>query len=167
MSGTFTFPLILGLYSDTPGIPMASPAGQLPGVSLTRDVMQREFFDGPNSILKTIPEFYTEVSGGRVTLVGDAHDWFRTGLTGAEVTGDSDGLSSTDLVGEFIIEILTGIDDGTVDWGQYDSDGPDGLPNSGDDDGFVDVLGGGVLRQWRRARLVPPLAALRVRGVIG
>ena len=140
MSGTFTFPLILGLYSDTPGIPMASPAGQLPGVSLTRDVMQREFFDGPNSILKTIPEFYTEVSGGRVTLVGDAHDWFQTGLTGAQVTGDSDGLSSTDLVGEFIIEILTGIDDGTVDWGQYDSDGPDGLPNSGDVDGFVDVL---------------------------
>ena len=140
VSGTFTFPLILGLYSDSPGIPMASPAAQLPDVSLTRDVIQREFFDGPNSILNTIPEFYTEVSGGRVTLVGDSHDWFQTGLTGAEVTGNSDGLSSTDLVGEFIIEILRGIDDGTVDWGQYDSDGPDGLPNSGDDDGFVDVL---------------------------
>ena len=140
VAGNFTFPLVLGLYSDSPGIPMASPAAQLPNVSLTRDVMQREFFDGPNSILKTIPEFYTEVSGGRVTLVGDTHDWFQTSLTGAEVTGDSDGLASMDLVGEFIIEILTGLDDGTVDWGQYDNDGPDGLPNSGDDDGFVDVL---------------------------
>jgi M6 family metalloprotease-like protein len=27
-----------------------------------------------------------------------------------------------------------------MDWGRYDNDGPDGVPNSGDDDGFVDVL---------------------------
>ena len=27
-----------------------------------------------------------------------------------------------------------------IDWGLYDNDGPDGMPNSGDDDGFVDVL---------------------------
>ena len=29
------------------------------------------------------------------------------------------------------------LDDGSVDWGQFDNDGPDGIPNSGDDDGFV------------------------------
>ncbi|MEE8146547.1 MAG: immune inhibitor A domain-containing protein, partial [Longimicrobiales bacterium] len=29
---------------------------------------------------------------------------------------------------------------GSIDWGAYDNDGPDGVPNSGDDDGFVDVL---------------------------
>ncbi len=27
-----------------------------------------------------------------------------------------------------------------MDWGRYDNDGPDGVPNSGDDDGFVDLL---------------------------
>ena len=75
-----------------------------------------------------------------MTLVGDTHDWFQTNLTAAQVTGDSDGLSSVDMVGEFIIEILAGLDDGTLDWGQYNNDGPDGVPNSGDDDGFVDVL---------------------------
>ncbi len=146
VSGTFTFPLILGLFADTPGLPMGKVGCRAPctvgppAEPLTRDIIQREFFDGPNSILSTIPEFYTEVSGGRVTLVGDAHDWFQTTLTGEDVTGDSDGLSSTDMVGEFIIEILVGLDDGTLDWGQYDNDGPDGLPNSGDDDGYVDVL---------------------------
>ncbi len=140
VTGTFTFPLILGLYSDTPDIPMASPAGQEPKVSLTRDVIGREFFDGPNSIHNTIPEFYAEISRDRVTLVGDTHDWVRTAFTAAEVTGDSNGLSSTDNVGEFIVEILAGIDDGSVDWGQYDNDGPDGQANSGDDDGHVDVL---------------------------
>ena len=146
VSGTFTFPLVLGLFVDTPGIPSGKVGCRAPctvgppAESLTRDIIQREFFDGPNSILSTIPEFYTEISGGRVTLVGDSHDWFQTSLTGAQVTGDSDGLSSADMVGEFIIEILVGLDDGTLDWGQYDNDGPDGVPNSGDDDGFVDVL---------------------------
>ncbi len=27
-----------------------------------------------------------------------------------------------------------------MDWGHFDNDGPDGVPNSGDDDGYVDVL---------------------------
>jgi hypothetical protein len=30
--------------------------------------------------------------------------------------------------------------DPMIDFGQFDNDGPDGIPNSGDDDGFVDVL---------------------------
>ena len=30
--------------------------------------------------------------------------------------------------------------DAAVNFGQYDNDGPDGLPNSGDDDGFVDFV---------------------------
>jgi hypothetical protein len=28
---------------------------------------------------------------------------------------------------------------GSVNWGEFDNDGPDGIPNSGDDDGFVDM----------------------------
>src|SRR2546425_8639703 len=30
--------------------------------------------------------------------------------------------------------------DNQVDWGQFDNDGPDGIPNSGDDDGYVDMI---------------------------
>ncbi|MCK5381963.1 MAG: immune inhibitor A, partial [Candidatus Latescibacteria bacterium] len=30
--------------------------------------------------------------------------------------------------------------DGEVDFSEYDNDGPDGLPNSGDDDGYVDMV---------------------------
>ena len=40
-------------------------------------------------------------------------------------------------------EFLTfGLDraDSLVDFGEFDNDGPDGLPNSGDDDGVVDFL---------------------------
>jgi M6 family metalloprotease-like protein len=137
--GSFGIPLLLGLYSDSPGIPSAD-VGAAPGVSLTRAIVQQEFFDGPNSRFATITEFYTDLSGGLVTLLGDTRDWFQASLSSVDVAGDSSGLSSADDVGEFIFELLTNADDGSVDWGDYDNDGPDGVPNSADDDGFVDVL---------------------------
>jgi M6 family metalloprotease-like protein len=137
--GTFEIPLLLGLYSDSPSIPSADVGAAL-GVSLTRDIVQQEFFDGPNGRFKTITEFYSELSGGLVTLLGDTHDWFQASLSADDVGGTSNGLSSADDVGEFIVELLTNADDGSVDWGAYDNDGPDGMPNSGDDDGFVDLL---------------------------
>lgn len=40
--------------------------------------------------------------------------------------------------GEFLKHTLDAVDPG-LDFGQFDNDGPDGVPNSGDDDGFVDV----------------------------
>ena len=57
-----------------------------------------------------------------------------------QVAGGVSGLSGppTARVGQFIVELLSQIDG--VDWGRFDNDGPDGVPNSGDDDGYVDVL---------------------------
>ena len=136
--GTFEIPLLLGLYSDSPGIPTAD-VGAAPGVSLTRTVVQQEFFDGPNSRFATITEFYSDLSGDSLTLLGATRDWFQASLSSADVAGSSNGLSSDDDVGEFILELLTNAD-GSVDWGDYDNDGPDRIPNSDDDDGFVDLL---------------------------
>ncbi len=47
----------------------------------------------------------------------------------------------TDLVVSraFVIDILGQVD-AVYDYGQYDNDGPDGIPNSGDDDGYVDMI---------------------------
>ncbi len=128
--GTFRFPLILGLYADSP------PVAPFP-----RDQVDQEFFTGPNSRNITITDFYSELSGARVDLLGETHGWARSSLTEDDVAGTSNGLDPSDGVGEFIIETLTLLDDGSIDWGRYDNDGPDGIPNSGDDDGFVDVLG--------------------------
>jgi M6 family metalloprotease-like protein len=41
--------------------------------------------------------------------------------------------------GQFVDEILQKVD-ADVDLGRYDNDGPDGMPNSGDDDGVVDYV---------------------------
>ena len=133
VTGSFTFPLIMGLFSNTP----------TPAPAFGRDAVQAEFFDGPQTrtgAAGTVPEFYDEISGGRVSLAGRTFDWVRTSLSQLEVTAGESGLGSNSKTGSFIDEVLTALDAGGVDWGQFDNDGPDGVPNSGDDDGYVDVL---------------------------
>lgn len=139
VTGTFNFPLILGLFSDSPPV--------LPGFE--RAAVQAEFWDGPQAnpaAVGTIPEFYDEISGGRVTLTGTTFDWQTIDtlthgpLTQTQVAAGVSGLGAGSRVGEFIVRILESLDDGSVDWGPFDNDGPDGIPNSGDDDGYVDVL---------------------------
>jgi len=126
--GAFAFPMVLGLFSDTPTTPF--PLSEV----------QAEFWDGPNSHYKTIPDFYDEISSGMVALTGVTYPWVQTSLTQEAVTDDNNGFGSLARTPEFIIQIVQGHDDGSVDWGQFDNDGPDGVPNSGDDDGYVDIL---------------------------
>ncbi len=128
VTGTLSFPLVLGLYSDSPE---TAPH--------TRDEVQKQFFDGPNPT-GTIPDYYGDQSGGLLQMEGLSYPWVRTALTGSTVAGGVSGLGSPGRVGQFIVEVVTALDDGSVDWGQFDNDGPDGVPNSGDDDGYVDVL---------------------------
>jgi M6 family metalloprotease-like protein len=121
--GEFRFPLILGLYSD--GV-------QAPPFSQAR--IQEEYFDGPNSYIQTIPELYTEMSRGLLQFEGTSYRWVQTGLTKQAVAQTSHGLSPSLTpgvgVGSFIEAILGQIDDGTIDWSQYDVSG----------DGYVDFI---------------------------
>ena len=125
ISGTYRFPVLLGLFSDSP----AAPYG--------RALVQSHFFDGPNPT-GTITDLYGEMSSGLVRLTGDVVDWNRSRYTRTQVTGGVSGLSASSRIGSFILDLLSQVQG--VDWGQYDNDGPDGVPNSGDDDGYVDVL---------------------------
>lgn len=129
VQGRFRFPVVMGLFSDSPETP-----------PVPVETVQREYFDGPNSKGGTIPEFYRELSGGRVELEGSGFDWVRTPFTLAEVGGGVAGLTSSAKVGPYMVDVLRRLDGEGVDWGAFDNDGPDGIPNSGDDDGFVDVL---------------------------
>lgn len=123
--GTFRIPVIMGIFSDSPG--GAGP--------FARDVVQEAYFGLGGA---TITAYYEEVSGGRVTLLGEVTDWVRSGLTQAGATGGESGLS-VGTTGAFITDLLRKMPPDT-DWGRYDNDGPDGVPNSGDDDGYVDAL---------------------------
>lgn len=87
----------------------------------------------------TVRHYYDEVSGGAFRLTGESTDWVRSTLSALQVTGGASAIDpATTRIGAFIHEVLNG--QSARDWGRFDNDGPDGLPNSGDDDGYVDAV---------------------------
>lgn len=126
ITGQASFPIILALFSDSPEPPF-SPAE-----------IDRAVFSGP-SPTGTFAELYSEMSRGQFNVTGDVLPWVRTSMPMAEVVGSDRGLGGDAKVGQYLIEALVQYDAG-LDFGEYDNDGPDGIPNSGDDDGIVDVV---------------------------
>jgi M6 family metalloprotease-like protein len=126
VTGTLQLAVIQALFADSP-----EP-------SVSADEIQRVLFDGPTED-GTVTEFYHEMSGGRLTVTGTAADWVRTDLPRAIVVGASMGLGLEAQVGPYLVDALSRVDD-EVDFRSYDNDGPDGVPNSGDDDGIVDAV---------------------------
>jgi M6 family metalloprotease-like protein len=126
VTGTLRAAVVLALFADSPD------------PHVTSADVQRVLFDGP-SPYGTVTEFYDEASGGRFALLGTAVPWVRTSLTMAQVVGTSYGLGGNAQTGAYLAEALQAAD-GTVDFGTFDNDGPDGVPNSGDDDGAVDAV---------------------------
>ena len=126
ITGEASFPIVLALFSDS-----QEPA-------FTPEEIDRAVFSGP-AATGTFREFYTEMSRGQFTVTGEVLPWVRTTMTMAEVVGSNRGLGNDAKVGQYLIEALIQYDQ-ELDFGRYDNDGPDGIPNSGDDDGIVDVV---------------------------
>ncbi len=126
VSDTLPLLVILALFADSPESMFSS------------DDVQRVLFDGPTPN-GTVSEFYEEVSGGRFGIGGRVLPWVRTSVTLAQAVGTSNGLGGDAQLGAYLIEALASADT-MIDFGRFDSDGLDGIPNSGDDDGFVDAL---------------------------
>ncbi len=103
---------------------------------LTAEEMQTALFDGP-SPRGTVGDFYTDQSGGVFTIAGQVMPWVRTSVTLQGAAGD-DGTFGPEMR-DYIREAIT-LTDESVDFGQFDNDGPDGIPNSGDDDGAIDGI---------------------------
>ncbi len=122
------FPVIMGSYSDSDDL------------DTTVTMLQQELFDGPWPTI-TMAEHYEEMSYGQFHLWGTVYGWYEMANSGAfyegsQVPGEYDnGL----FVGDFLEECLLQ-SDLEIDFAQYDNDGPDGEPNSGDDDGYVDAV---------------------------
>jgi len=124
LRGTLGMPIIAGTFTDvTP--------------KYDRSVYDSAWFGadagvGPYSVAR----YYREVSLGALTFSGTTTPWIRLPRTRASYV-DGDG-SVWERYGQFARDLLQRAEGG-VDWRQYDNDGPDGVPNSGDDDGAVDV----------------------------
>ena len=82
--------------------------------------------------------FYREMSGGRIHVDGRVLPRRYRSRENAE-TYLAESRGSLGQFGRFNLEVLTAAD-ADVDFGLFDNDGPDGVPNSGDDDGYVDIV---------------------------
>ncbi len=128
VTGSVRVPVMTGVYSDY--------TEDLQSV----ESLQIELFDGPWKS-GTMSEYFDEVSSGKLSVTGTVFDWVT--LSGTQVYYTRglpcNGVCSEARTDEMIAEIVAG-NDPSVDFGQFDNDGPDGVPNSGDDDGYVDVI---------------------------
>ncbi len=126
VTGTIQVPVFCSKYSNTGADPY--PASSL----------DQKLFTGPNPP-QTLTQFYSEISYGDITVTGAVYGWHTLSQPDTYYEGGPgcNGLCGTGDIAQFITETLNAWD-GSVNFGQYDNDGPDGIPNSGDDDGFVD-----------------------------
>ncbi len=117
LRGTFRAAVLAATYSDY-------------APTITTGALDTLFFapDG-NGSRYSLAQYYGEVSGGRFTIAGAVTPWLKL-----PNTKSSYGRQQT----PFIHDILLAAD-AAVDWRRYDNDGPDGVPDSGDDDGYVDL----------------------------
>jgi M6 family metalloprotease-like protein len=129
VTGTLYTPVIMVKFANT---------GSDPYVTSTMDQI---LFTGPHAP-RTLSEYFTEVSYGDFTISGTVYGWYQLSQNDTYYEGPPgcNGWCSTDgKAHEMVLEALAA-SDATIDFGQFDNDGPDGVPNSGDDDGFADVV---------------------------
>ncbi|HEX8395784.1 MAG TPA: M6 family metalloprotease domain-containing protein [Longimicrobium sp.] len=125
VTGTMRVPVIAARYSDrTAPYPVA-------------DYQARLFGDGTAGAY-TAKSFYREMSRNAFTMDGTVAGWIPLPQTAAYYEPSTATDSRYGRTFEFLRDALTGADP-TVNFGQFDNDGPDGVPNSGDDDGYVDA----------------------------
>lgn len=130
ISGNQSIPVLLGKFSNTGADPCSAAT------------LQRQLFTGPWPT-GTLTQYYLENSLGAFNVTGTVYNWVTAPQIDTYYEGDSgcNGLPGgcNAKTGEFL-KYLLDQNDAAIDFSQYDNDGPDGIPDSGDDDGYVDVV---------------------------
>ena len=101
-----------------------------------KPVWADDLFD--SNLPGSFSHFYNEMSRGQLQVGGQVlPKRYRSRSSSSAYVAPQPGTPGN--YAAFNLEILEQADD-DVDMGQFDNDGPDGRPNSGDDDGYVDVV---------------------------
>ena len=144
VTGALRVPAILLRFADTPD-------------AVLRDTSQyRQVLFSPTPPAArpySLRSFYEEASNGLFSVQGDPIGWValpgnEVAYTGVAGTCSANPYGTRNPNGIFCDSnlLLAGLahavalSDAAVDFGQYDNDGPDDIPNSGDDDGYVDLV---------------------------
>jgi M6 family metalloprotease-like protein len=86
----------------------------------------------------TVRTFYEEMSNTLLSVQGVVVGWIALDSNDTYYSANCDGLCASGL--RPLINEAVRHADSTVDFTLFDNDGPDGVPNSGDDDGLVDLV---------------------------
>ena len=123
--GAVEVPVIAVTFSNT-------KANPYPVVDL-----ERQLFDSaPHG---TMTEHYAEMSRGALSVTGEVFEWARLSEADTFYAGSCNGLCNSSNMAQFVSDALAAADR-TIDFSRFDNDGPDNVPNSDDDDGFVDFV---------------------------
>ncbi len=128
VTGTGTCLVIVWEFSDHPADQVNHPAGAYD------DMM----FSTGTFPTGSMNDYYREVSHGQYGVIGQVIGWTtasRTYASYANGDGTQDAYTARAMITDAIAQL-----DPVVDFSQFDSDGPDGIPDSGDDDGLIDAL---------------------------
>jgi M6 family metalloprotease-like protein len=125
VADTFRVPVLPAYYSDQATVPFSAA------------LMQTQLF-GANAT-GNVTQYYHEVSYNQLTVTGDVYSWTHLAKAHTYYPGSCNGTCNGSGTGELLKEVLDARD-ASVNFAKYDNDGPDGIPNSGDDDGFVDAV---------------------------
>ncbi|MGH7555854.1 MAG: M6 family metalloprotease domain-containing protein, partial [Longimicrobiales bacterium] len=123
--GNFPLLVIPALFADSREPPVSH--GEL----------QRLLFDGPAE-RGTLPDYYRDVSRGKLRVRGTVAPWVRTPVTLRDAAGEREGHGWIGTRMRAYVAEAIRLADASIDFRQFDNNGPDGIPNSGDDDGWVD-----------------------------
>jgi M6 family metalloprotease-like protein len=145
--GTLRVPVVLFRYQDSPSSQFSRDTAQY-NAALFATVP-------PVGKPYTLRSFYEQMSNGLFSIQGAAAGWeplagLENAYTGIAGTCSGNPFGTNNCNGLFsnaafasmqagLREALTHADS-TIDFGQFDNDGPDGIPNSSDDDGVVDAV---------------------------
>ncbi len=154
VSGTRKIPVILFAFADSSRAPnLAAGAGD---TSKYRQLLFNP--TAPTGMGYSTPysirSFYSEMSNTLIDLQGVVIGWDTLASPEATYTGGQNCMgqnpynnsncngiwsgSAVTAMRNALTQALTKYD-ATVDFSQFDNDGPDGIPNSADDDGYVDM----------------------------
>ena len=127
-SGTVRALVLLVDFNDVPADTMVHG----------RRWFDRILFDAANPA--SMRSYFAANSYGKLDITGEIFGWFRAPQALAYYADDRRGMGNYPNNAQRLVEDAVAAADPAVDFSQFDNDGPDGIPASGDDDGVVDFL---------------------------
>ncbi|UCG87273.1 MAG: M6 family metalloprotease domain-containing protein [Gemmatimonadota bacterium] len=131
VAGTLDLPVMLILFQNTDSASLVQ--------NVSRSVVEQRLLGTGTAPPYTLHSYYRELSNDSLIVDGAVFEWTRVAQPDSFYEGNSNGLPPGGNIPQLITDIASLLDT-SIDFGQFDNDGPDGVPNSGDDDGYVDAV---------------------------